>query len=501
MIRPSILPAFLLLSLPALATDLHLECHQGAVPGPSDMHVTGDPGQHVLLFVRGDQPGLPLANLLVPSTTPLRNLPNGMILSTTLDAAGEGVFSFDAQVALAGRHVRFVAHPFSFGGNRSNICRKTYLEPQTIGDADWTAESLSLFGDLFPRADGRMLAIGGAGPLVLDYDPLAEATALNGLLPLPPALFQARAQLADGRVLSLGGLSLSGVPLADATLYDPATGSTTSVGPMLSPRAGAAAARLANGKVLVVGGLSTIDFTDPTTFFDGILGTSELFDPLTNSFTAGPTLIERKAFASATLLNNGQVLVAGGLGVLPILNLPFVSNTAYLYNTNNTFGFLPKLFTDGRMFHCATKLADGRVLLTGGITADLSGVITTGDLTQIAFGTLGTSPLYTTSGFGSFSNGPTLATTRAFQTATRLANGQVFVAGGISGSLDIAAILSGTIQLPLPVASTEFVSATSASAGPDLSAPRAGASALLDPADGRVVILGGGLPRVELYQP
>ena len=501
MIRPTALIAFLTLSLPAFATDLQLECHQGAAPGPSVVQVTGNPGEIVLLFVRGDQAGLPLSTLLAPATTPLRDVPNGMVLGTTLDAAGAGSFDFDAQPALAGRHVRFIAHGLTAGSGFSNVCRKTYLAPQTIGNADWTAESLCFFGDLFPEANGRMLAIGGAGPLAVDYDPQGEATSLNGLLSSAPAFLQARVQLADGRVLTLGGLSLSGAPVADATLYDPTNGTTTTVGPMLAPRAGAAAARLANGKVLVVGGLTTIDLTDPTTFFGGILGTSELFDPLTNAFTAGPTLIEPKAFATATLLNNGQVLVAGGLGVLPLANLPFVSNTAYVYNMNNTWGLLPKLFTDGRMFHSATKLADGRVLLTGGITADLSGVLTTGDLTQIAFSTLGTSPLYSTFLFGSFSNGPTLATTRAFQTATRLASGQVLVAGGISGSIDIAAILGGTIQLPVPVASTELLTATSATAGPDLSTPRAGASALLDPSDGRVVILGGGPPWVELFQP
>jgi hypothetical protein len=501
MIRPLSILGTLFLCLPALALDLHIECNQGVAPGPTQLHVTGDPNQNVLLFVRGDVPGLQLSTLLTPSITPLRDGPNSMVLLGTLDASGAGVFSFTGQPALAGHHVRYLAHPLQFGTHFSNIARKSYLGPQSCGPADWTAFSLSLFGDLFPIDGGRMLAIGGAGPLVAQYDTVGEATALNGMLPLTPALFQARVQLADGRVLSFGGLDQSGAPIADATLYDPATGGTTSVGPLLSPRAGAAVALLSNGKVLVVGGLSVIDLTDPTTFFNGILGTSELFDPATNAFTAGPTLLEKKAFATATLLNNGQVLVAGGLGVIPFVNLPFVSNTAYVYNTNNTFGFFPKIFTDGRMFHDATKLADGRVLLTGGITADLTGVLQTGDLTQIVFGTLGTSPLYTTSSGGSFSNGPALGSTRAFHTATRLLGGQVLVAGGISGSLDIAAILAGNIQLPATLASTELVSATSALAGPALSTPRAGASALLDPVDGRVVILGGGLPWIDLFQP
>jgi hypothetical protein len=501
MIRSLVPIAFLALSVPALATDLRIECHQGIAPGPTELHLAGDPNQNVLLFVRGDVPGVQLSTLLVPSITPLRDGPNLMVLYGTLDASGAGIFSFTAQQALAGHHVRYLAHPLQFGTHFSNACRETYLASQSCGAADWTASSLSFFGDLFPLARREMLAIGGAGPLVTAYDGVAEATTFNGLLPLPPALFQSRVQLGDGRVLLCGGLDLSGAPIADAELYDPTTGTTTSVGSMISARAGAAATLLGNGKVLVVGGLSVIDLSDPTTFFNGILGTSELFDPATNAFTAGPTLLEKKAFASATLLDNGQVLVAGGLGVIPILNIPFVSNTAYVYNTNGSFGLFPKLFTDGRMFHAATKLADGRVLLTGGLSADLSGVLQSGDFTQIVFGTLGTSPLYTTSSGGQFSNGPVLGTTRAFQTATRLLNGQVLVAGGINGSIDIAAILSGNIQLPTTLDSTELLSATSAAAGPALTTPRAGASALLDPADGRVVILGGGAPWVDLYQP
>ena len=501
MIRPSTLIASLALCAPVLAAELRVECRSASAPGSSLVRVSGDPGLNVLLYVRGDDPGLALSSLLVPAIAPLRDGPNNLMLGGTLDASGRADFSFAAQPGLAGHHLRFVARSGTPLGPFSNTCRKSYLAPESCGEASSTAQALSLFGDLFPLADGRMLAIGGAGPLVTSYDSVAEATGFAGLLPVAPTFFQARAQLADGRVLCFGGIDQNGAPIADATLFDPTDGSTSSVGPMLAPRAGAAAARLANGKVLIVGGLSTIDLTDPTTFFDGILGTSELFDPATNTFTAGPTLVERKAFATATLLNNGQVLVAGGLGVLPIVNLPFVSNTGYLYNTNNTFGIFPKLFTDGRMFHSATKLADGRVLLTGGITADLGGVLDSGDPTQIAFTTLGTSAVFATTLGGSFSNGPALAETRAFHTATKLVDGRVLVAGGFSGTLDIGAILSGDIQLPAALATTEFLTAATRADGPALSGPRAGASALLDPNNGRVVIVGGGPTAVELFQP
>lgn len=305
-------------------------------------------------------------------------------------------------------------------------------------------------------------------------------------------------------MLCAGGLDVTTQqPSAEAYLYDPATGTATSVGPMTSARAGAAACRLPNGKVFLFGGLSTIDVTDPTTLFNGILNSSELYDPVANTFTAGPTIAERKAFATATLMNNNQVLVAGGLGVAPVVNLPFVSNLAWTYSaTTNTFGFLPKTFTEGRMFHSATKLSDGRVLLSGGITADLTNVLTTGDLTQIAFTTIGSTAVYSTSGLGSFSVGPALLESRAFHTATALDAGATLVAGGASGTLDIGAILAGTLSLPAALATSELVTPGQASLpGAPMLAPRAGASALRSPIDGRVVIVGGGPGLVELYQP
>jgi TonB family protein len=59
---------------------------------------------------------------------------------------------------------------------------------------------------------------------------------------------------------------------------------------------------LANGKVLVTGGLT------------------EIYDPGTQSFTAGPALKQPQAGGTATVLDNGSVLVAGAAAELLILN-------------------------------------------------------------------------------------------------------------------------------------------------------------------------------------
>ena len=62
---------------------------------------------------------------------------------------------------------------------------------------------------------------------------------------------------------------------------------------------------LPNGKVLVAGG-------------DGAGNAAELYDPAVGTWTITGTLITARYFQSATLLPNGKVLVAGGYSAVPL---------------------------------------------------------------------------------------------------------------------------------------------------------------------------------------
>jgi hypothetical protein len=361
--------------------------------------------------------------------------------------------------------------------------------------------TLSAFGDAFTLPDGRVALVGGAGPVVSAYDPCTQETQVIGVVP-SANLFAARAQLADGRILVAGGIGTNGQPSAEAFVFDPATAIATALPPMAVPRLGAAAARRADGKIMVTGGIDTTSFADVAAFFGAIEATTELYDPVTNTFVAGPNMPEPKAFHTASVLNNNQILVAGGLGIVQFVGIPYVSNLGYVSNANGTsFGALPKVFTTGRFLHNATKLADGRVLVSGGLTADLGGVLKTGDVTQIAFTSIATTSLYSTSGFGSFSNGPVLSSPRALHSVAALNNGRALLCGGVSGALDIGAILSGTISLPAATATTELVSASATRLAPTMGAARVGGMAVSSPADGRAFLFGGGPTAIELYQP
>ncbi len=138
--------------------------------------------------------------------------------------------------------------------------------------------------------------------------------------------------LSNGKVLIVGGVEQAylfqtmGAAISQtAELYDPATGTfTVTSGPMLAPRALHSAALLPDGRVIIVGGLSQawaqfdqFDSQHALQFYQSAIATNttEIYDPATDRFTAGPVIPARLSPTATTLLN-GQVLIAGG-GPLP----------------------------------------------------------------------------------------------------------------------------------------------------------------------------------------
>ena len=212
--------------------------------------------------------------------------------------------------------------------------------------------------------DGTVLAAGGwdstgigAGlPSTEIYDPTTKTWNPTGNLNTGRTNHTATL-LPDGTVLVAGGGGSSGIySLTSAERFDPTTGNWMGTGSLNSSRRDHTATLLPNGKVLVVGGR----------YYNGSAwvpyASAELYDPSTGSWTLASSLNQPRAGHTATLLNDGKVLVAGGLASTSTIN----TRNAELYDpATNTWGTAGSMGTR-RSSHTATLLPNGQVEVVGG---------------------------------------------------------------------------------------------------------------------------------------
>ena len=228
-------------------------------------------------------------------------------------------------------------------------------------------------------ADGRVVI--GRTENVEVYDPVTGTFSAVFGLPRPSCcLFERTATLlTDGTVLfAIPGF---GFPAAGLR-YDPASG-TFSSDNEFGTFHGHAASLLTNGKVLLTGGGDAdVDVGD-------VLYQSELYDPARNTFDWGTNMAQCRWRHTSTLLPDGTVLIAGG-DVLHrydvsnyCLNLADANpGQAELYDPQaGTFSPTASMTTP-RERHSATLLDDGTVLIAGGL--NLEGSLATAEIYQPA---------------------------------------------------------------------------------------------------------------------
>ena len=125
-----------------------------------------------------------------------------------------------------------------------------------------------------------------------------------------------RVTLRDGRILILGSFTDSspGGFANTVVLVDPRTGQRKSLTPPIPAQCGVKPILLNDGKVLIVGGVQCLPFAmlQMGQQTSGALRLAKIFDPASLSFSVTGNLTEARTDPGVILLNNGQVLVLGG---------------------------------------------------------------------------------------------------------------------------------------------------------------------------------------------
>jgi hypothetical protein len=265
-----------------------------------------------------------------------------------------------------------------------------------------------------------------------------------------------------------GTYHLTGTSVTDSSKSATATVTVvasgfTATGSMHSARSGHTATLLNDGRVLIVGGGD---------------GTAELFDPTSGVFSVtGPPVVGRLN-ATATLLADGKVLIAGGLGLTAGPD-GFLTrlNTAEIFDPATSSFTATGSMTQAHRLHTATLLSDGRVLVAGGYF-DAICITASAELFDPVTGT--------------FSPTGTMLTERVFHTATLLKGDEMLMAGGSNGCAPDAA--DDPPWDPLLVELYE-PGPGNFQAGSEMSTTRIGHKAILLPT-GKVLLLGG-IPAVQ----
>jgi N-acetylneuraminic acid mutarotase len=265
--------------------------------------------------------------------------------------------------------------------------------------------------------NGQVLVAGGFNGNVLAsaelYDPASGKWLASGNLSIARDGHTATL-LPNGQVLVAGGSGVTLNTLSSAELYDPATGKWTVTGNMNTARDGHTATLLPNGRVLVVGGNAFVN----NSFV--IFSSAELYNPSTGTWTKTSSMSAAREIHTATLLPNGQTLVAGGYG--PTGNFNGSLSSAELYDPATGKWIVTGSMNTARYGHTAVLLANRQALVLDGVDVSPGGTFP-----------LSSTELYDRATGKWTVNGKTFQSGYSGFIVTLLGTGKVLIAGGITG--------------------------------------------------------------------
>jgi len=234
---------------------------------------------------------------------------------------------------------------------------------------------------LLPNGDVLIAGGIGAGSVPLSSAELYQATK-GGTYQNVGSMSVERASatatvLPNGKVLIAGGISAAGAVLTTVEVYDPATQNFGAALGGLHARFSHTATLLNNGSVLLCGGMdSAPPVNTPTALCDyytpqGItVPGGALCGAASGCINAAPSLALARAFHTATLLKDGEVLFAGGFNPAVAATNGWITTMERFHPAGSGFFGSAANMSEARAYHTATLMGDGKVLIAGGFNGD-----------------------------------------------------------------------------------------------------------------------------------
>ena len=219
---------------------------------------------------------------------------------------------------------------------------------------------VALYDNAMVVIDGKLYSVGGGSDPGHDnrawvYDPAEETW--KALPNLPTGRVRPAAVALDNKVYVFGGWAESGDPVATVDVFDPATGTWSTLSATNPAPAATAAAGYAGGKVYLVGGC-----------LDGLCNGESAdvvaFDPDAGTFEKVAPYPHPVSWVSCGGID-GKVYCAGGLSGDDAMTDAWVYNPA-----QDAWSALPDLPVD--LWGSAHTAASGLLVITGGVTNDSS---------------------------------------------------------------------------------------------------------------------------------
>lgn len=205
-------------------------------------------------------------------------------------------------------------------------------------------------------------------------------------------------------------------------------GEWRSAAPMSTARNLHTATLLRDGRVLVAGGRTSVAGGAQET-----TAQAEVYDAVEDTWTPAGTMTSPRDHHAATRLRDGRVLVSGGydtFGVPPLSSVnASYTNTVELWDPDTGSWTEAGRMAHARTFHSSTLLADGRVLVAGGDTGSANLAAELFDPQT-----------------GRWSSVAPMRTARGLHAAVLLRDGRVLIAGGYG--LDGAPLKSAEVFDP-----------------------------------------------------